>query len=1201
MFIQDIFEKKIDREIRGVIKVDKGIVSNENEREYRENIEKQELEEYVVTRELQGHFAKFFSNYKRSLMEETDKVGVWISGFFGSGKSHFLKTLAYLLDSKKIVDGKRAIDYFKEDNKIFDPMVIADMELSSNVPTDVILFNIDSKSISVGKAEEPLVYVFLKVFNQMQGFSSEPYIADLERKLVSEGKYDDFKNRFEESGMIWKEERDSAIFIQDELVDALSYVNFMSENAARNFCEKSTETYSISIEDFAKMVDNYLKSKGKKHRIVFFVDEIGQYIADNSRLMLNLQTITEKLGDISKGRAWIVVTSQQDIDSVTKAIKGQDFSKIQGRFDTRLSLSSANADEVIKKRILSKNETGTLSLKALYASKATSLKNKISFNDGVEKKLYSDEDNFAEVYPFIPYQFNLTGSVLTAIRTYSSSGKHMADGERSLLALFKESAMAVKNSELGTLVPFNMFYEPIKEFIDHSHSIVIKKAIDNQFINPDKTDTCFNVEVLKTLFMIKYVKEIEANIENITSLMVSNVDEDRLELKGRVEEALKVLVKQTLVQKSGSTYVFLTNEEQEINRAIDATPIESAAKTRKISELIFDDIYEMSKYKLPELNGRYSFAFNQFVDEVSFKNNQNYPISLKVITPISDIASDDSTTLRLISGQENSVLVVLPDDRAFIDEITLALQIEKFITNGGNLNTDKYSSIINDKRAELRDHNNNSKIYLEESLKNADIYVNGELLKTSAKEITSRINEALGKLVKNIYHKLSYIDTPVGESDIYNIFKSDRQLTLDVSVSNPNINALTDMKNYVTLEASKHTKISLKTILNHFLAAPYGFVEVDIQWLVAKQFKSGVLAFWLNNEPVTLVNHTPQEIIKYITRKEYLEKLMIEPKQVVGEKYKKAAKEVSKELFSLTISVDDDDDKIMADFCKRAESLKTDINILLAKYDSGVAYPGKMLLKDGIKLLNEVLQTTYANEFFAIVYNKKDDFLDFAEDIAPVKSFFATEQLNIFNKALKYLDIYNKSKTYIFDVEIESLAVDISAIVSNSKPYALIYKLPAMLDKFAELNVALISKEAEPVKTEVEFCRTAVFDYLNSVQVVHYDKLKNSFISRFDELREKTKTCNDLASLKNIPIESDTLKLRCINEINADIKQPEPSPISAPISNNVIKRKSISMKQLNSGVALEIRNADDVDKYINELKKQLLNEIEDNTILRIEF
>lgn len=575
MFIQDIFEKKIDREIRGVIKVDKGIGSNENEREYRENIEKQELEEYVVTRELQGHFAKFFSNYKKSLMEETDKVGVWISGFFGSGKSHFLKTLAYLLDSKKIVDGKRAIDYFKEDNKIFDPMVIADMELASNVPTDVILFNIDSKSVSIGKeVEEPLVYVFLRVFNQMQGFSSEPYIADLERKLVSEGKYDDFKNRFEESGMIWEEERDSAIFIQDELVDALSYVNFMSEDAARNFCEKSTETYSISIEDFAKMVDSYIKGKGEKHRIVFFVDEIGQYIADNSKLMLNLQTITEKLGDVSKGRAWIVVTSQQDIDSVTKAIKGQDFSKIQGRCDTRLSLSSANADEVIKKRILSKNETGILSLKALYASKATSLKNKISFNDGIEKKLYSDEDNFATVYPFIPYQFDLTGSVLTAIRTYSSSGKHMSDGERSLLALFKESAMAVKNLELGTLVPFNMFYEPIKEFIDHSHSIVIKKAIDNQFINPDKTDTCFNVEVLKTLFMIKYVKEIEANIENITSLMVSNVDEDRLELKGRVEEALKVLVKQTLVQKSGSTYVFLTNEEQEINRAIDATPIE---------------------------------------------------------------------------------------------------------------------------------------------------------------------------------------------------------------------------------------------------------------------------------------------------------------------------------------------------------------------------------------------------------------------------------------------------------------------------------------------------------------------------------------------------------------------------------------------------------------------------------------------------
>ena len=166
------------------------------------------------------------------------------------------------------------------------------------------------------------------------------------------------------------------------------------------------------------------------------IDEIGQYIGDDSKLMLNLQTVTEDLGTACKGKAWIVVTSQQDIDSITKT-KGNDFSKIQGRFDTRLSLSSANVDEVIKKRILEKNESGKQTLCLLYDDKATVIKNLIIFNDGVEKKLYSGRDNFA-IFTFIPYQFNLLGSF--NINSYTRSiRKHLAEGERSMLALFKES------------------------------------------------------------------------------------------------------------------------------------------------------------------------------------------------------------------------------------------------------------------------------------------------------------------------------------------------------------------------------------------------------------------------------------------------------------------------------------------------------------------------------------------------------------------------------------------------------------------------------------------------------------------------------------------------------------------------------------------------------------------------------------------
>lgn len=265
--------------------------------------------------------------------------------------------------------------------------------------------------------------------------------------------------------------------------------------------------------------------------------------------------------------------------------------------------------------MLEKNDTGTDTLTLLYDEKEIIIKNLIMFNDGIEKKLYSDRNDFSEVYPFIPYQFNLLGSVLTAIRTFGASGKHLADGERSLLALFKESAMKVMNEEPGAIVPFSMFYAPLEEFIDHSHKSVIIHALDNELLNPDHDADCFEVDLLKTLFMIKYVKEIKANIENLTSLMVSHIDEDRLQLKEKVETALKKLINQTLVQKSGECYVFLTNEEQEINRAVESQPVESAEIAAKVSEMIFDDIYDVKKYRYPAMGGRYSYGFNQIVDE----------------------------------------------------------------------------------------------------------------------------------------------------------------------------------------------------------------------------------------------------------------------------------------------------------------------------------------------------------------------------------------------------------------------------------------------------------------------------------------------------------------------------------------------------------------------------------------------------------
>ena len=1219
-----MFEKEIDRDIQGVIIVGQSEAENVA----------QELDEYVVTKELQKHFADFFSAYKKGIAGTTPKMGVWISGFFGSGKSHFLKILSYLLANKSVGD-KKAIDYFADDSltegkpKIVDRIVLADMKLAADTDTDVVLFNIDSKSDSNSKQnKDAIVHVFLKVFNEMQGFcGAMPFLADLERKLTEEGQYNEFKQKFEEVyGEAWEDSRQDFDFIQDDVVEVLTGMDFMSEAAARNWCEKAAEPYQISIEDFAKRVKAYIDRKGNNHHVVFLVDEIGQYIGEDSKLMLNLQTVTEELGKECMGKAWVIVTSQQDIDSVTK-VKGNDFSKIQGRFDTRLSLSSANVDEVIKKRILEKKETPAQTLRLLYGQKATIIKNLITFNDGVEKKLYADENDFACVYPFVPYQFNLLASVLTSIRTHGASGKHLSEGERSMLAMFKESAMEYKECEVGTIIPFHAFYDALENFLDHGHRGVIIRAYENDMINPEHKEKVFAVDVLKVLFMIKYVdKVVVANIDNITSLMVEGIDDDRISLKGKVEDALKVLMRQNLVQKNGDIYVFLTDEEQEINREIESQSVEMAEIINKVSEMIYEDIFTDKKYKYPAFNGRYSFHFNQIVDDRPYKPTQNFDVGVRILTPASDYGTDE-TTLRMVSGQGREVLVVLPDDRAFMDEIQRYLKIEKYLRLNTSSALSKYESIKEAKRLEMRERNANAKLFLTESLKDAVIYVNGDRAQINVKEVSARINEALGRLVKTVYHKLNYIDAAMGEDEIRKLLKTSNQLTLNLEGgTEPNIHALDDVLQYVAGNSRMHVKTSMKSIKDRFMKAPYGFVEDDVQWLVAKLFKRGELSFFVNGASVTMMNKDVEEIINYITKKAFVEKLMMEERVRVQDKDKKVVRDILKELFH-TSSPSDDEDAAMNYFISFANKLITELRVMKKDYDR-VKYPGLKVIEEGIRIMSDIVQIQSPVEFFQTVSKKQDDLLDFAEDYEPIKAFFTGEQKGIFDKSLLYLEKYDDSKTYIVDAELENVVDAVRTIVKKDKPFADIPKLPELLKQFTDAYTKVLDEQLAPVLDAISESQKRVFEVLNTKE---YKESKiNAYNDMFLEIQNGAESCTNVSTLRGYADRAEALKIRLLNEMDkmdkeiaikkaeevrkkleaeakengrydTDLIEQQVSKVAEENGYHSQHIKNVTFKKISKSSSWRIESVEDLDKHLNELRNNLLLELDDNTIVNVEF
>ncbi|KRU27603.1 P-loop containing nucleoside triphosphate hydrolase [Clostridium sporogenes] len=1210
--LKDMFHKEIDRDIKGVIKV--GQADDENI--------KQELDEYVVTGELNKHIDRFFEAYKTGIIGNTDKNGVWISGFFGSGKSHFLKILSYLLENREI-EGKKAINYF--DDKDLDSFILANMKQAGDISTDVILFNIDSKSDSDSKSnKDAIVKVFNKVFNEMQGFcGSKPWIADLEIQMVKDGVYDDFRNEFKKiSGKTWEDTRADFYYEEDNIVEALSKTTKMSQEAARNWYNKSEENYSLSIDDFAKKVKEYSESKGKNHHVVFLVDEIGQYIGDNTQLMLNLQTVVEDLGTKCGGKCWVIVTSQEGLDEFTK-VKGNDFSKIQGRFNTRLSLSSANVDEVIKKRILRKNDGATSHLKALYEQKESIIKNLLTFtSDTAEMKLYKNGDEFAEVYPFIPYQFNLLQSAFNAVREHGASGKSLSKGERSLLGAYQQIAIDYMDKNTNILIPFSAFYRTIETFLDSSIRTVIIHAEKNDNLNE------LDVEVLKLLFLVKYVKEIKANIENLSTLLVSEIDADKLEIKKKVQESLNRLIGQTLAQKNGDEYVFLTNDEQDVNKEIKNMPVDNGEVIQKIGEIIFDDIYKDTKFSYSR---KYQFTFNKIVDDRT-RGPQTNEIGVKVITANFDLVGASSESeLKLLSTRENNVIINIAKDINYLEEIENVLKIDAYLrVKGGSKSSTAIEDIKAKKSREREDRLKRTKFLIEEALRSAEVYVNGSLLDIKEKDGVDRINEGLRALIDSKYNKINYIKGfKENAKDLYDIMDT-RLNQMELIDSNPNRLAVDEVNTHIQTSSARNLQVTVKSILTKFSNAPYGWKDIDIQAIVVTLFKKQEIKVILNGEVLTPNN---REVVNYVTKRDYVERVILKTREKVNQKYIDAARDLNKDLFGFS-SLPTDEDGIMSIFKEECKKEISRINEMLVNFTFKTSYPGEKILKDGKSLFTQILDITDTIDFFKEVYDLEDDFLDYADTIDEIKGFFYKkengriefsskgEQRIIFDNALDKLNNYEDNKEYIVNDDIKAIIEEIRGIIRMPKPYSKIPTIPLLIEKYNNKIVSLLEEESVPVKGFIEMCKKEVFETLEAYDFKH--KFEHSITEEFNNLYNRVSSASSFAVLSSMPDLAEKVKLRWIKEIVTEderVKRIKAKEIEEanrvlereakgetqtatvtykpePVPEVVIKTKTLSMRELVKGQKT-IKNTDDIDEVVEALRAKLREELEKDTIISL--
>ena len=1155
--LKRIYAKDIDREIQGVIKMnDERYVS-------------QELEEYVVTDELLKHFKSFFEAYNTGISSNTEKMGVWISGFFGSGKSHFLKIISYLLENK-IVNGKHAVDYF--DDKIQDKSLLANIKSAGSIPTDVISFNIELKTENFNNVNAKILDVFEKVFNEKLGLSRTPFVAEIERFIISQGKYNEFKAEFKNiCGQSWEEMRDGIQFVQDEFSSTYSKVLGKTLEEAKDVIDRTEKNYSLSVEKFAERVRDYIKLKGNNHHVIFLVDEIGQYMGDDRSLMLNLQTIVEDLGLECGGKAWVIVTSQEAIDDVVK-VHGNDFSKIQGRFDTKLSLSSSDIDEVIKKRILGKTESAEKSLELIYEKEESIIRNLLTFTNASYQKVYIDDKDFADTYPFIPYQFKLLQDVFTNIRKHGYSGKHLSSGERSLLGAIQETAKRFANNKIGTIIPFYAFYDTVEQFLEHQIKIVIKTAIDTVKSGELKE---IDVDVLKMLFMLKNIKEIPANVDNLATLYVSNIKNDKILIKREIADSLRRLEAQTLIQRTNDEYKFLTDEEQEINREIKQIVIDQNRITDYLKRIVFDYIYTDSKFSYRNK----IFPLTKYIDNIKY--SQEYEIGIKIVTTSPE---KDDTAIKMQSFNEKKYIFIRLEISTLIyDEITNFLQVEEYRrSKSGISQTQQVEDIIRSKQREVENAEIRIRNNVKENLNDAEIFIFGDRQNVNAKEAKTRINEALEILIRNIYTKFSYIEHNYTIQDIKDLFHQNMQTTYQNEIKFVNKKAYDEMKEYCEEKNAFNQTMTIRTILQDFNASPYGFTDDDILYLLTKLLKNEVISLIYSNE---IQNITSEQTLAKILKREYYDRTIIKIRQKISLELINNLKYVARNSFNV-INLREDKDGMVADFKTNCliETLNRLKNILANyRYETVIyQYPGKDIVEEAINLYNELLRIKDTLDFFEAVTEKKDEFSQISVKTETIFDFFRGIQREQFDNARKILLIYDKNKDFTDKTdELNNVVDNIAKILNSKEPHTEIHKLPMLTQDLTDMLGEMYKIKSEPIINTIKNTINYIKNETKNAGVE--ENFGSSYIKTCKDVINTLEHSNELKDIYAQQTRIEQLKDKFINSLEYEksrakiIEETGKEPLE---KNIVIKQRTIIKTDELMNHSYEITSKEDIDNYL---------------------
>lgn len=1169
MQIRSMFADDINRKINGVIKVNQDDL----------DIIRDEVREYVITRELKKHFITFFNYYCDMLDHPNADIGVWLSGFFGSGKSHLLKMLSYIMENKEI-DGTTVVEMFRS-KFAEDPATFMLIDRATKTKAATILFNIDIEG-SINKDKTAVLRGFAKMFYNHLGYYGENLkVAQMEYYIGQIGKTEEFRRVFEEKrGMPWEQARKAFSFNGKYIVPTLMEVLDMTEKDADAwFRDKSAVDMSIAL--LVDQIREYVEKKPKDFRLLFMIDEVGQYVGTDTDMLINLQSLVEEIGRVCKGKVWVICTGQEALDEIIK-VRQSEFSRIRARFKVTLSLTSSSADEVIQKRLLRKTDLATTLLDGVYSQNDSVLRNLFSFKDSVlDIKGYSGPQEFSVNFPFVPYQFILIQKIFSEIRKHGNAGKHYSGAERSMLDGFQIAAKKIQEGNEYSLAPLYSFYDSIHEFLDGSIRRVIERCA-NAAVSQSGIEAQ-DVDVLKLLYLIRYVQEdMPANLDNIVILMADNINTDPIAMRKTIAESLNRLYSQNYIGRSGDTYNFLTDEEQDIQKEINAVNVDTASIVARLSHMIFADIYPTKKFKY----GEYDFGFDQMVDGVPVTTLTG-GMRLRMLTVATDAV--EKTEIRLMTESVKQAIVVLADT-PYYDSLERAMKIRKYVNQRNIAQLSKsVQDIIRDQTDDATRLEKDATEQLRLAIQDAEYYVDGEHLSIKGGDAKSKIDQALEYLVTHVYSELELIDHNVKTDDtIAEILSGHQQRDMLGNV--PNQNAAAKVEKYLEIQAAKNLPTSMFDIQDRYQKVPYGWREIDIAAVVARLIVDQKVT--IKQAGMTIRADNPK-LPDMLRKKTEIGKTSIAIKVVVGQRDMKEAREFLRDYFEV-MDLPDDEEGLIQWIIKHFEDKKAHYQELDSHYKD-FTYPDRSLISKGIGLIDNLLSQQKDNiALIQRLLSLQDDFINHKQAIAKVESFFATQR-PVFDEGVKLTKDLSHELDYLAQEEEANSALNRIRLITLVTPngqydYNRIKELNSLIATVHEGHNRLLAAKRDELLEIVRQCMATI----HTAASEHYD-LKPVIQTAdifFDQKKQQIASYQSLALLDGLVPPIIQYKDTTMQKIKYLTKPKPPVVVDPPVKPvdppQPPKKKII--KQVNRQVLFPqetLESAEDLEAYLALIKKTL--------------